>query len=73
LIEIIIKHMIMRKFKVIESNTTNFKNLFFEIQTQIKQNVILPFTEDEYRCIMFDGIRVHLKKDDNYIVGMYQN
>jgi len=57
------------KFIVIDTNIIEFEKYSFEVSTQIKQWVILPFTDDVYRCIMFDGHLVHLIKDDNYIIG----
>jgi len=60
----------IKKFTVVETNVLEFSKESFEIKTQIKQNVALPFTIDEYRCIMFDGTRVHLIKNDNYIIGI---
>lgn len=59
----------IKKFIVIESTETIYQDKIFEIETQIKQNVRIPFSEDEWRCVMFDGIRVQLKNEDNYIIG----
>lgn len=59
----------IRKFIVVESDTAEFLWESFEVRTQIKQNVVLPFTIDEYRCIMFDGHTIHLRKNDSYIIG----
>lgn len=58
-----------QKFIVIESNQDSFKNEIFEIKFILKTNIKLPFTKYEYRCIMFDGIKLKLINGDNYIIG----
>ena len=47
-----------------------FKLKEFEIHTQIRQHVTLPFTNDQYRCVMFDGVFVRLVTDNDYIIGV---
>ena len=58
-----------RKFIVIETDDDRFDHQYFEIATNIKKNVVLPFTSKEYRCVMFDGIKVKLINEKNYIIG----
>lgn len=59
----------MRKFIVIETNDERFDRQHFEIPTEIRQQVSLPFTSKEYRCVMFDGVRVKLIRNEKYIIG----
>ena len=59
----------MRKFIVIESTKETYENEFFEIDTKIKQSVTVPFSTREWRCIMFDGIRVQLTNGEEEIIG----
>lgn len=60
----------MKKFRVIETNVSEFINEEFEINTEISQHVTLAFTNDNYRCVMFDGIRVRLINEHTYIIGI---
>ena len=59
----------MKKFIVIETNDNRFDNQLFEIETQIRQTVSLPFTSKEYRCVMFDGVKVKLVNEEKFIIG----
>jgi hypothetical protein len=59
----------MKKFIVTETSSPEFKMMQFEAETQIKKNVILPFTPHQYRCVMFDGIKIKLESYKGYIVG----
>jgi hypothetical protein len=59
----------MKRFIVIESNDNEFIGEFFEIETQIRNHVTLPFTNEEYRCVMYNGIDVQLVHDEKIIVG----
>ena len=59
----------MKRFIVIESTDIEFKDKFFEIETAIRNRVKLPFTEEEYRCIMHDGIDVELVCGEKKIIG----
>ena len=59
----------MRRFIVIETNDERFEHRHFEIETQIKQTVSLPFTSKEYRCVMFDGVKVKLIREEKFIIG----
>jgi len=58
-----------KRFMVTDSSNPEFRRQVFEIQTEIKQMVDLPFTDEQYRCFMFNGIQVRLVKDDEYIIG----
>ena len=60
----------MKKFIVTESSTPDFKLKEFEIHTQIRQIVTLPFSNEEYRCVIFDGIFVRLVTDNDFIIGV---
>ena len=60
----------MKTFVVTDTNNPEFKLKEFKINTQIRNHVKLPFTNDEYRCVMFDGIFVRLVYEDDYIVGV---
>ena len=60
----------MKRFKVIESSNDTFLGKFFNTETRIKKPVILPFTIDNYRCSMFDGLRVRLVYEEDYIIGI---
>ena len=59
----------MRRFIVIETNDERFEHRHFEIETQIKQTVSLPFTSKVYRCVMFDGVKVKLIREEKFIIG----
>lgn len=59
----------MKKFKVIETNIPEYNKQEFNCETRIRQQVELPFSETTYRCVMFNGLKIHLVKDDYYIIG----
>ena len=60
----------MKKFRVIESSVDSYLRHDFTISTVIRENVKLPFTDDVYRCFMFDGIKVKLvNNNDDFIIG----
>lgn len=58
----------MIKFRIIESSI-GYINREFKCYTQIKKMVVVPYNDDEFRCIMFDGLKIHLKNENNYIIG----
>lgn len=60
----------MKKFRIIEASESKFKGLHFKAETEIKQQVFLPFTDEEYRCFMFNGLQIKLVKEDKYILGV---
>ena len=41
----------------------------FECNTEIKNNVSVPFSENEYRCTMFNGIEIQLVNGKDEIRG----
>lgn len=59
----------MKRYIVIESTDETFKGKFFEIRTQIRTDMELPFTQDIYRCVMHDGINVELVHNEKKIIG----
>jgi hypothetical protein len=59
----------MKTFIVTESTNEEYVREFFEIDTKIKQNVVLPFTDMEYRCVMFNGVEVQLTNGEEQIIG----
>ena len=59
----------MKRFIVTESSNEDFLSERFNIYTTIKTNVSLPFTSDEYRCVMFDGMTVKLTKGNEFILA----
>jgi hypothetical protein len=61
----------IRKFIVSESSNSDYLNELFEAEFRLKKNIPLPFTEDEYRCTMFDGVKMKLVKDEEYIIAVY--
>lgn len=60
----------MKRFKVIETNVSEFNNLEFKCDTRIRKDVVLPFTENKFRCVMFSGIKIQLVHNDKYIIGI---
>lgn len=52
-----------------DSSNQEFIREVFEIETRIKKDVVLPFTSDLYRCIMFTGIQIKLTNGEDYIIG----
>ena len=60
----------MKRYIVIESTDTNFIDNLFEIEAEIRSEMVLPFTTDMYRCVMHDGVTVKLVHDDKIIIGM---
>ena len=61
--------MMKKRFIVTESSTETFLREVFEIETRIKKDVELPFTDDLYRCTMFTGIRIKLVNGEEYIIA----
>jgi hypothetical protein len=59
----------MTRYIVIESTEETFKDKFFEIETQIRTEMDLPFTDEQYRCVMHDGINVKLVHNEKIIIG----
>lgn len=59
----------MKRFIVLESDNTEFIGQFFEIETQIRSHVTLPFTNEQYRCVMFNGVDIQLVNNDKIIKG----
>ena len=59
----------MIKFKIIESSI-GYINREFRCYTQIKKMVDVPYNDEQFRCTMFDGYKIHLKNENNYIIGM---
>jgi len=60
----------IRKFIVSEASNVEFVNQLFEANSAIKKNVKLPFTEDEYRCTMFDGVKMKLINNEEFIIAV---
>lgn len=57
----------MKRFKILDTNVEKIKDTHFLSQTNIGvTNEILGGT---YRCFMFDGLRIKLIKEDQYILG----
>lgn len=59
----------MKNFVVKNSSDSRFKNKLFTVNTQIMKPVKLPFTSEEYRCVMFDGIHIQLTNGNKEILG----
>tara|TARA_R110002167_G_scaffold324645_1_gene530733 strand:- start:944 stop:1132 length:189 start_codon:yes stop_codon:yes gene_type:complete len=59
----------MKNFRVIESSNKGDLNKRFAIETEITKYITLPFKKEKYRCTMFDGIRVRLVHEEDYIIG----
>lgn len=59
----------IKQFIVVDSSTDEYKNKMFEINTQIKQTVLLPFSSKNWRCVMFDGVYVRLTNENDHIIG----
>ena len=59
----------MKRFIVVEATKEKYEQELFEIETRIKHSVTVPFSTREWRCIMFDGIRIHLTNGEEKIIG----
>ena len=59
----------IRKFKVISCTNPLYQDREFECNTEIKHNVSVPFSINEYRCIMFNGIEIQLVNGKDEIRG----
>lgn len=59
----------MKRFKVTQSTNPLYKDRMFEIETRIKNNVTVPFSNAPFRCIMFNGIDVQLVNEREEIRG----
>ena len=59
----------MKRFIVIQTTQEKYENQYFEIETHIKNHVTVPFSTREWRCVMFDGIRVQLISETDEIIG----
>lgn len=59
----------IRRFIINDSSNPEYVGNVFEIRTEIKKIVSLPFTDEEYRCTMFNGIQVKLVNGEEYIIG----
>lgn len=59
----------MRRFRVVESSVSNYNSQIFNCETRIRNEVELPFTDEKYRCVMFNGLQIKLVKDDKIIIA----
>jgi len=60
----------IKKFKILETNIGNqIKDLDFECETKIGTENTVVGLEETYRTFMFDGLRIKLVRDDQYIIG----
>lgn len=55
----------MKRFIVIDSTDEKFNGQLFFSETAIRTIVKLPFTNEEYRCTMFNGIDIKLVNNNN--------
>jgi hypothetical protein len=60
----------MKRFKVIETNESKYKNQEFMCETRIRNEVELPFSSKKFRCTMFTGLKIRLVADNDYIIGI---
>lgn len=59
----------MKRFMVLNSTDKEFIGEIFFSNTEITKMVKLPFTNEQYRCTMFNGMDMRLVKDDKEIIA----
>lgn len=59
----------MRDFKVTETNKCKFQGKTFKVNTEVGKMVILPFTNEPYRCFYFTGFKIKLINGGKFIIG----
>lgn len=57
----------MKRFIVLNSTDKDFIGKLFYSNTEITKMVTLPFTNEQYRCTMFNGIDIRLVNGDKEI------
>jgi hypothetical protein len=57
----------MKRFIVLEATDKYIEGELFHARTEISKMVQLPFTTEEYRCTMFNGMDIKLINGDKII------
>ena len=60
----------MKNFWITKSTDPELEKKEFQADTTIRQDVYIPYTDDIYRCVMFDGITIRLISGEKIIEGV---